>query len=447
MEFSKCYNKVCGMIRFSPDCRCLYSLVFNKVQCKLFRFDVNMENDGTFSLAALTDQVSYQPREIESCSETGFLLGDPFCLPSESRRPRLAFLLSKQSVLRASSCGLFVEMLCLDKLTVPVSSMHVEKVAFSVNADTVYVVPETRDDNQATLMAWDIPNNLEAQKRHFKRILKLVAVREGVLLQTSHDTLELWNFDLSECIRSWTDLGDIKKVIPISEERVACTEENWFRFEEPGLHLTTITILDTTGKNTVTRITSDWHFVACNSKCHVITSDDVEKLQMECGNDVLWKTSMPHHFSSVEFKAFSPTEECCVIAGIDHVYLLDDTVAQFETIYLLDAVSGETLHMLCQTTYSDWTFVSEEECVANCYDESSSYLLRLFNIKSGDLLSEIAVESRVYSLAARRRDLLMVMGLSDSKVVIKVFQVKLPRDRDSGESKRSGDIKKCSGFS
>ena len=429
---------VCGMIRFSPDCRCLYSLVFNRAQCKLFRLDVNMENDGTFSLDVLPDQVSYQPRECESCSETGFLLGDPFCLPSDSRKPRLSFLLNKQSVLRVSSCGRFVEMLCLDKLAVPVSSMHVEKVAFSVNADTVYVVPRARHDDQATLMAWDISNNLEAEKRHFECILNLVVVREGVLLQISRDTLELWNFELSECIRSWTVFENITEVIPISEERVACTEESYWWLEAP-VHW--ITILDTSRENDVSRITPDWLFVACNSKCQVITTDLIH-LRMQCGNNVLWKTSMSQHFSSVEFKTFSPTEEYCVIAAID---VVEDTDS--ETIYLLDAVSGKTLHMLCETNKSDWTFVSEEECVANCYDQSSGHFLRLFNIKSGDLLSEIAVESRVYSLAARRRDLLMVMGLSDSKVIIKVLQVKLPRDRDSGENKRSGDIKKCSDFS
>ena len=101
----------CGMIKFSPDCRCLYSLIFNNASCHLFVLDVIMKNDDDFSLVLsclysfgvrshvsrldikvenddfssdiLSEKVSYHPWEFESCSETGFLLGDPFCLPSE----------------------------------------------------------------------------------------------------------------------------------------------------------------------------------------------------------------------------------------------------------------------------------------------------------------------------------------------------------------------------
>ena len=79
-------SEVCGMMKFFPDCRCLYCLVFNSARCNLFCLDVNMENE----------EVSYQPWEFESCNETGLLLGDPFYLPSErdaihSWEPGLAF--------------------------------------------------------------------------------------------------------------------------------------------------------------------------------------------------------------------------------------------------------------------------------------------------------------------------------------------------------------------
>ena len=61
--------------------------------------------------------------------------------------------------------------------------------------------------------------------------------------------------------------------------------------------------------------------------------------------------------------------------------------------------------------------------------------LRLFNVKSGDLLSEIALESRVSNLAACLPKSLVAIGFQDSKVNFKVLQVKLPLP-DEGSRKR-----------
>ena len=79
---------LCGMIKFSPDCRCLYYLVRNRSICDLFRLDVNMEDDDNFPLDVFPDQVSCQPWKFESCSETGFLLGDPFFFQRSERGTR-----------------------------------------------------------------------------------------------------------------------------------------------------------------------------------------------------------------------------------------------------------------------------------------------------------------------------------------------------------------------
>ena len=88
-------------------------------------------------------------------------------------------------------------------------------------------------------------------------------------------------------------------------------------------------------------------------------------------------------------------------------------------------------------------FVSDEECVA-CFSLgfSSRYVLQLFNIKSGDLLSEIAFEGRVKSLAACPRERLIAIGCWHSNTNVKVLQVKLPGDQHSRQSKRSGFLDK-----
>ena len=259
-------SEVCGMIKFSPECRCLYGLVVNSKRWTLFPFHVNMDNDGTFTLAVLPHQLSYHPWEFESCSETGFLLGDPFWLPCEDyfilQRPGLAFILNKQSVLRVTPRSEIIEMLQLDKLTndsTRVPTTTVTKVVLSLNGDTLFVIKITFG-SPASLMAWDISSGMfKPGKRVFEDTggfddYNLVAVREGVLLQTTHDTLELWNFELSECIRSWTDLNYITKVIPISEERVACDGE-W-----------NVIIVDTTREGILSTFPIHGCFIACNSK-------------------------------------------------------------------------------------------------------------------------------------------------------------------------------------
>ena len=431
-------SDVYGMIKFSPDCHCFYSLDFNSARYDLLRSDVNIENDGNFSLVVLTDEVSYQPWEFESCSETGFLLGDPFCFPSErdthdSQRPSLAFVLNNQSVLTVTYSSSIIEMLQLDKLTkdsAEVLKTTVTKVVLSLNGDTLFVLT-TPKCRPSTLMGWDISSGMFKPRKLRVRQnpgwfggYNLVTLSEGVLCQTSPCALELWNFELSKCIRSWTYSEYIFKVIPISEERVAC--DVLFGADSK------VIIVDTTREGIVSTITIDGLFVACNSKCHVITTDRKE-LQMQCGHKVLWKISLPCNFLISPCVTFSPTEQYCVLQTLE--------------LYVLDVVSGKILHK-CYRSKDDYLFlgdydckfISDEECVVS-FGNELRYFLRLFNVKSGDLLGEIALESRVYSLAACPREGLVAIGFRDSKMKFKVLRVKLPGDTQQ-EGQRSGFFNK-----
>ena len=443
----------CGMIKFSPDCRCLYSLVFYRVGCNLFLVDVNMENDDNFSLDVLRSEVSYYPWEFESCSEPGFLLGDSFYLQGGgsffSWKLSLAFVLNEKSVLTVAFGKSTIEMLQPDELTKDSAGRletTAEKVVLSLSGDTLYVITRTYHHSLLTLVAWDITS---AIFKPGKRVLlgtggfrkcNLVAVREGVLLQTSHKALELWNVELSECIRSWTDLEYITEVIPISEERVACEVQNappveWEVFRtRRGCE---IIILDTAREGNVSTIAFEGDFVGCNSKCHVISAAHGE-LQMKCSDKVLWKISQPFCYFNHK-TTFSPTEEYCVF------------FADMRNFCVLDVVSGKTLSILQPLSHEfslnlnlhvDCKFVSDEECITCWSDELGGHFLRLLNVKSGDLLSEIFRESDVYSLAACPRERLIAIGFRDSKVNFKVLQVKLPGDKHSRRRKRSGFINK-----
>ena len=439
---------VCGMIKLSPDCGCLYCFDFDSFMYDVFHLDISTENDGNFSLDFLRSEVSYHPWEFESCSETGFLLGDPFCLVSKgdtiySRIPSHAFVLNEKSVLTVAYGASTIEMLQLDELTkisAGRSKTTARKVVLSLSGDTLYVLTITYG-SPATLMAWDITSGMF---KPGKRVIEntgmfnefkydLVAVREGVLLQTSNFILDLWNDELSECIRSWTDLGCISKVIPISEERVAFNVESVFEEEESK-----VIIVDTTREGNVSTVAFHGKFVGCNSKCHVISAAHGE-LQMKCGDKVLWKISQPSSlFGFFRCRAFSPTEQYYVTAGVELFFM---------RVYVLDVVAGETLRKLERRFHDlpilgnlDCKFVSDEECITCFSAASRGDFLQLFNVKSGDLLSEITIESTVYSLTACPRERLVAIGFDDSKLNFKVLQVKLPGDKHSRKSKRSGFI-------
>ena len=322
---------VCGMIKFSPDCQCLYC--FNSARWNLFRLDVNVGDDGGLSLDISHNEVSYHPWELESGSEPGFLLGDPFYLPPKKDgthlwSPGLAFVLNKQSVLRVSPSGTIIEMLQLDELIID-SARDLDpifgNVVFSVNGDRLFFISYPNQE----LMVWDISSGMFKPGKILPLVVHhsydLVAVREGLLFQTSHDTLELWDFELRECIRSWNALGYFFRVTSISEDQVACEVVN-----EPSLLDTARTevknkviIVDTPRKGFVSTTTIHGYFVACNSKCHVITSDHQE-LQMQCGAVVFWKIAVP--FKPLDFdhfKSFSPTEQYCLLADSKALYVLD----------------------------------------------------------------------------------------------------------------------------
>ena len=440
---------VCGMIKFSPDCQCLYcfnSVLYgrNLFPRDLFRLDVNVGNDGGLSLDISHNEVCYHPWEFESGSEPGFLLGDPFYLPPKryfilSWNPSLAFVLNKQSLLRVSSNRCIIEMLQLDELTKDSSGDSeaiIRKVVFSLNGDRLFIMKGRKPE----LMVWDISSRmlksgkilLSSVHSHYN----YVAVREGVLLQTRPMTLELWDFELRECIRSWNTLQVIYGVFSISEDQVALKEPSFLDKASTEVKSKVI-IVDTAREGFVSTITIYGDFVACNSKCHVITTDGQE-LQMQCGAVVFWKIAAPFKpLDSSNFKSFSPTEQYCILADS-------------KAFYVLDVALGRILRTLQPRIHEGYfphthklKFVSDEECVACfCFGSSPGYFLQLFNVKSGDLLSEFALDGRVYSLAACPRDRLVAVGCGDSEVNFKVLKVKLPGDQHSSRSKRSGFLDK-----
>ena len=413
---------VCGMIKFSPDCQSLFCLRENltvfRVYRKLFRLDINMGECPNCTLDVCSE--SYVPWQRESHSEAGYLLGDPIssCLWA------FDFVLNKQTVLRGSSCDSFIDMLNISELRKAgrdATLTTISDIAFSLKGETVYIVGNA---TKTTVSAWDVSRGeliaersiMLTRARYFSPLQQshLLTVREGVLLTSTSGTLELWNSELSHCVRNWTDIDGITRMIPISEERVACEAENH------------VIILDTTSGEIVSTIPTNYdeYLLACNSKCQLSTYRFCS-LQLSDGKTTLWRKKFV--FSVPPHAMFSPSEQCAIIC-----------LRLVAKLYVLDAISGEVLHALCTRSfeYTDNKFISDEECVISCRTLLGDYCLQLFNVKSGDLLSVLQLDSEANCFAAFPCKRLLAIARTDSKRGFKLIQVQLPQDKDIRKSKR-----------
>lgn len=120
-------------------------------------------------------------------------------------------------------------------------------------------------------------------------------------------------------------------------------------------------------------------FVACNSKCQLITIDyhSTKTIQLWDGASVVWENddwSCFRLFHGSLRGMFSPTEQFLVISTI--------TNRGIHGAYVLDAVKRGTLRCLYRGfDVCDLQFVSDEECVIFSSEIPGNLCLRLFNVR------------------------------------------------------------------
>ena len=431
-------HKVCGMIRFSPDSRsllCLH-LTLETRESWTFRLNINITKHLTRRVDVL--RVPCVTCKFESPSEGGFLLGDPLSGVLEGEvgefdsYRRCHFLLDKHTVLRSDNNG--VQMLNINKRhgsKKEVAHTIVLQIVFSLSGETIYVV-SIRDRLTMTVTAWNVSSGELIAEKKIGVLLSsfncLLAVKGGVLITRGMGILQMWNFDLSKCVRCWTNISSVTDVVPISEETVACaTKER------------KVIILDTANDEILSTIQIDLSsfLLACNCKFQILTCDKKGySLRLSNQKTTLWETRC----HEIWFGRFSPAEtlviSCCkpwCEAGI----------------VVLDAVSGNTLHVLCGTcplwSVCDCEFVSDEECVViSKAIILEQWRVQLFNVKSGDLLSNLSLSylelSKLETLgvncvAASPCKRLVAVYQSGTKHGYQLIQVRLPGDEDSRKNR------------
>ena len=447
----------CGMIKFAPNLKSLFCWC-KPVKSMWERYPkgirVNVSNlpCGTFSLDVVNDNVDYEPWDYESSSKAGFLMGDPVSCLFRRLGPSwilvegaFAFVLSKQSVLRVFPGNNRIAMFSPEEMIIArtTSCRRLGHVAFAVDGNSVYGVTE---DKEAAVVSFDVSSgklngtleigtcpDLHYPKPPLTALnvsdngICLVPVTNGVLLKQRHrrTAVQLWNFELSQQVRSWPRLREVTYMMPVTDQRVACVGRS---FE--------VSILDTLSGDIVKTISLCHEgyestcpiiykeAIECNRKFRLLsTARDSVQLSDDGGS--LWKRvfkgSLLYSWNLPGM--FSPTEEFVLISA--------KSPQSKQEVHVLDAFSGKTLQTLCTVDHIfNCAFVSETECVIDCQNILESFCLRLFNIMTGELLSLLSMENRPACLSSFPQEGLIAIGLWQSKRMCAFVAVKRPRDKD-----------------
>ena len=436
-------NQPCGMIKFTPDIQFLFCLSWpilpsedKRIVLRTLSFPLKVIKlpCGAFSLNVLDNDFGQDPWNYESSSKGGFLMGDPmfYRISSDVLLDLFpfAFVLNKQSVLRVLPGNRKIAMLKHEDYSTATKRSpffsSIRRIAFALDGKTIYCTIAGVEGLQ--VVSLDVSSgDRKAEKVIRTRDVLLVPVSEGVLLKQSEPgaDVQLWNFELSQQIRSWPNLSEVRDIKPFSDRCVACVGRE---FE--------VTILDTSNGNIVKTIplchggfqSSYWLRkvpIVCNSKYQLLCTTH-RSVQLSDGKNELWKRTLkfpsisPHHPPPA---MFSPTEE---------FVLFSESKTE---VLVLEASSGGYLRTLCTVdSIVDFAFVSKTECVIVCENTSGSYCLPLFNVSTGDFLTVLDfVPFRC--LASCPQKGLIAIGLKDPKCMYPVIQVKLPRDKVNREAK------------
>ena len=440
----------CGIIKFTLDMQLLFcwSSPFTGVSLSNLRFPLNVVKlpSGTFSLNVLNNDRVYDPRDDELSSKGGFLMGDPVIF-TYGILGGFAFVLNNQSLLRVRDGNWKITMLKHEDYLRPnylsLFSPYIKRIAFALDGKTIYCVIVEYKSSQ--VVSLDVPSGKrKAEKPIRAGGVLLVPVSEGVLLkqfergwaygQREPADVQLWNFELSQQVRSWPNLSEVRDIVPVSDQCVACVGRD---FE--------VSILDTSNGNIVKTIplchegfrsTYLWlgkeAAIVCNSKYQLLSTSR-SSVQLSDGKNELWKRNLQYRSFLRCWSLpgmFSPTEEFVLVSSRNS--------QSKEEVLVLEASSGKHLWTLC-TVYEilDCAFVSKTECVIVCRNTSESYYcLPLFNVSTGDFLTVLDIDHEPSPwLASCPQKGLIAFGLKNSKCMYAVIEVKLPRDKVNREAK------------
>ena len=253
-------------------------------------------------------------------------------------------------------------------------------------------------------------------------------VERGVLLQTTSDTLELWNCDLSECVKSRTMPNKIERLIPVSKELVGCVLKTSSSEEQ---HSLTLSMIDVCSMEVVfERVLDDraqLKSVACSTQRDVVFCSEQEandKRQLVLYKDdaemVTWKRDDTIYKGDCYWR-----QPHCVFSPNGEVVVTWNTLNDGYGLHVLMARTGRKSHVFLENRYdiADCKFLNDGESVlCHRFNDSNVWM---FSVDSGLVLSVMDAGERPTCIGSSPNASLIAVGLRFSNV--KLIRAQLPR--------------------
>ena len=388
---------------------------------------------------------------------------------------------------------------------------RVIEVVLSREGDTIYSIISNENRTFEVNVFRMSNQDILVSKQAFTTSLSLLPMKDAVVLCLKDEIPELWDFDLTRCIRRLPKLSGAKELSQISQNLIACrrhcrelTHEELVSFGmspavadtlEPDIFIatdeSTVTVelsgVDDSSDSSesddasfldlsyvpITPVAFCWmtsgtpqmlvvdifdvstgecvksvkgtvgyyekiQFVSCNSQnqllvctCEEIDDDifEIEELKVSLRNNnsltSSWERSSKRYnecYFAPHFM-FSPEE--------DLVITWDSLTAGYG-LHILDVRCGKTVLTLLKhrNDIVDCKFVCNSESLICCNRDS---FVRLWNVRSGDLLCLLDIEELPFTLGACLGNNFVVVGLSGAR--LKFIHAVLPRVKDSEKKK------------
>ena len=387
--------------------------------------------------------------------------------------------LSDNSILASSPSFNYVALVDVSHRDCSSESSAVNEVMLSPEGDTLYSICSDHRSCEVTVLRLSNQKILTPKKSFVVPSLFLLPVKEGVVLSMGNGVPELWNFELTRRIRPLPKLSGYERLSRVSHELIACQGHSRYLTEKEvtsqyplfeGTHLPELGVsyspVDTetpSGVHDSTEISDDAislevdifnvaseeliysgktkvfydariEFVHCNVRGEFLICSCEETVDglLAIEELTLWLRKKNSHKNLWERKSkkyhgesFSPR---LILSPKEEFVVTWDSLYAGYGLHILDARCGETRHNLLKNRDDivDCKFACDDESLLCC---TSDNFLRLFQIRTGDLLCILDIEERPFSLGASAREDLVAVGLSSGR--LKFIHVELPRRKES----------------
>ena len=502
------FSPVCGLMHFTSDnntlvCGFLYWV------CDVAHCLLGEERKPTFTFITPVNNISspdphFEPQELRTfllwpsvaqntLTESTFMgqnEGPSWVSKVQREIPYLFsgsyISLSDENILVGSPDHKYVTMLNVGQLQRESDStytssvnMDVRKIIFSMEGDAIYAMSSRErfvsSNEVLTITVWKMSSREFLKTKQFYGPVSILPKKEGLVLFKKDRVAELWNFDLSECIRtivklsSNTDILRKVRIMPVSDELIAffyplnsCesiyirssqqspqNEESSESKEENEEYLNSLKLsnmrayridfidLTSVGGKLVSSLRIEAganeyvDYVSCSSCLGEVLVSAVENLSngLPIDNEKLTvslrKNGLIKWEQSTEYwNSMSPLQQSMIFSPRNEFVVTWNTLDKGQGIHVLQGKTGETLHVLLrdQKDIIECKFLDDESLVC-C---SGDNFLRLYDVRAGVLLSILDIGEQPFSLGACLNHPLVAIGLSGTR--IKFVHVQLPTE-------------------